>query len=160
MNFSKKINAAYEIQMVESPDGDKIQIILPLLQEALMAEFQQWDLYYAYKASLKGLARQSLAEEFKDHADAEASHIDIVQRYIVGYGAIPTTQRKEIPALEKGFTAEDLINVQLKFELEAVQLYSQIIKLLPEGSPLKVDLETILSDEQEHAHDLELLLGI
>jgi len=48
--------------------------------------------------------------------------------------------------------------MQLKFELEAVDLYKKILGQLEDTSPLKLEIENILIKEQEHAHDLQLLL--
>jgi bacterioferritin (cytochrome b1) len=111
--------------------------VLGLLQEALMGEFRQWDLYYAYKESLLGLCSPAIAADFEENAGEEASHISLLQRYIVGMGERPTVKRHIIPELPKGSKIEDLIRLQLKFEQEAVALYGKIISQLGEDSPLK-----------------------
>lgn len=155
----KKIKIAQEaisdmrVKLTESDDKP----LLPLLQEALKAEFQQWDLYHAYKSVLKGLPRDPIAEHFEEHAGDEAEHISVLQRYIVGMGASPTVERRPIPALEDP-TIEAIVAMQLKFELEAVNLYKDILVELDDTSPLKLEIENILIKEQEHAHDLQLLL--
>lgn len=138
-----------------SEDGKEV---LDLLQQALIAEFQQWDLYYAYKNRLKGLSRDPLMDHFRDHAQDEADHIDIIQRYIISMGATPTTDRKKIPQLNDE-SVEDIIQLQLKFEIEAVELYKNILsKIKEEQSPLRVEIENILAVEAEHMHDLQMLL--
>jgi bacterioferritin len=132
--------------------------VLPLLQEALKAEFQQWDLYYAYKSQLKGLYREPIEEHFAEHAEEEAQHIETLQRFIVGMGAVPTTERRSIPSLDK-INVRDIINLQLKFEIEAVEMYKTILSKLDKNSePLKIEIEDILAQETEHMHDLQLLL--
>lgn len=132
--------------------------VLDLLQEALMGEFRQWDLYYAYKESLLGLCSPSIAADFEENAGEEASHISTLQRYIVGMGERPTVKRHVIPELPKGSKIEQLVALQLKFEREAVELYGKIINKLGEDSPLKIELENILAKEQEHTHELQTLL--
>jgi len=155
----KKIKIAQEaisdlkVKLTQTDDKP----LLPLLQEALKAEFQQWDLYYAYKSMLKGLPRDPIADHFEEHAGDEAEHIDVLQRYIVGMGEVPTVERRPIPTLEEP-TIEAIIAMQLKFELEAVDLYKKILGQLEDTSPLKLEIENILIKEQEHAHDLQLLL--
>lgn len=132
--------------------------VLPLLQEALKAEFQQWDLYYAYKSQLKGLSRDPIEDHFADHAEEEAAHIEILQRYIVGMGETPTTERRLIPTL-KDNNIREIISLQLKFEIEAVSMYQEILNRLGKNSePLKIEIENILAQETEHMHDLQLLL--
>jgi bacterioferritin len=132
--------------------------VLPLLQEALKAEFQQWDLYYAYKSQLKGISRDPIEEHFADHAEEEAEHIEILQRYIVGMGATPTTDRRPIPNLEYK-DIRSIIDLQLKFEIEAVEMYKLILDKLDKNSePLRIEIENILAQETEHMQDLQLLL--
>lgn len=132
--------------------------VLDLLQQALKAEFMQWDLYYAYKSQLKGLSRDPIEAHFADHAQDEAKHIEVLQRFIVGMGEIPTTERRPIPLL-KNNSIREIINLQLTYEIEAVELYKNILKLLTDDSyPLRVEIENILAQETEHMHDLQLLL--
>ena len=152
MSFLKKISA--EVDLLSRQDSQ----VLDLLQEALMGEFRQWDLYYAYKESLLGLCSPAIAADFEENAGEEAEHISVLQRYIVGMGEIPTVKRHEVPALPKGSKVDDLVALQLKFELEAVALYRKIILKLGEDSPLKIELENILAKEQEHSHELQRLL--
>ena len=155
----KKIKTAQEaisdlkVKLTQTDDKP----LLPLLQEALKAEFQQWDLYYAYKPMLKGLPRDPIADHFEEHAGDEAEHIDVLQRYIVGMGEVPTVDRRSIPILEEP-TIEAIIAMQLKFELEAVDLYKKILGQLEDTSPLKLEIENILMKEMEHSQDLQLLL--
>lgn len=138
--------------------SDKGKKVLDLLQNALQAEFQQWDLYYAYKSQLMGLSRDPIADHFEEHAEDEASHIEVLQRFIVGMGETPTTERKPIPGLEKA-DIEQIIALQLSFEQEAVSVYENILAELGDEAPaLRIEVENILAQEQEHVHDLQLLL--
>ncbi len=132
--------------------------VLDLLQQALTNEFQQWDLYYAYKGQLTGLSRDPLMSHFETHAGEEAKHIEVLQRYIVGMGAIPTTERKRIPLI-KDNSVEAIIELQLEFEVEAVEIYKKILKELNEDSaPLRIEIENILAVETEHMQDLQMFL--
>lgn len=129
-----------------------------LLQIALTGEYQQWDLYTSYASRLKGLSRGGIADEFKDHAKEELDHIELLQRYLVSMGVNPTLQRKTVPELSTSATIRDIVQLQLKFEYDAVTLYKKILAILPENEPLKLDIESVIIKEQEHAHDLELML--
>ena len=159
-----KVAQALIQQLQQDPESklplskDKDQQVIELLQRALTDEFQQWDLYYAYKSQLRGMARDSVSDHFADHAEEEASHIEILQRYIVGYNIQPTTERKEIPSLGAHPSMEEIVKLQLHFEKHAVETYRELLTHLEETDPLRIEIENILAQEQEHAHDLELLL--
>jgi len=132
--------------------------VVELLQEALMAEFQQWDLYYAYKSEIKGLSRDPVIEHFEEHAADEASHIDTLQRYLVSMGEVPTKTRHPIPTLESS-NIEIIIALQLKHEIQAIEKYKEILNALGDtNNPLRIEIENILTKEQEHAHDLQLYI--
>jgi bacterioferritin (cytochrome b1) len=130
-----------------------------LLQLALLGEYQQWDLYTAYASRLKGEARGPVADEFKAHAEEELGHIELIQRHLVSMGENPSVSRKPLPAMPPEAANQDFIRLQLQFEKDAVSLYERILDVLPENEALKLDIETVLTKEQEHVHDLELLLG-
>jgi bacterioferritin (cytochrome b1) len=151
------------IEMIQKPilDEDDEQAETSsetLLQMALVGEYQQWDLYVAYASRLKGLSRSPIADEFKSHAGEELGHIELLQRYLVSMGVNPTLQRKPSPELPQQATIKDIVQLQLKFEQDAVNLYKKILNVLPENEPLKLDIESVLIKEQEHVHDLELML--
>jgi len=153
-------NTRQNIRIAQSLMGgvERSEDLINLLQEALRAEFQQWDLYYAYKTELIGLSREPIEEHFADHAEEEAEHIDILQRYLVTMGIQPTKSRESIPTLQNP-SMEEIISLQLKFELLAIETYKKILQLVEEVDPLKIEIENILAVETEHAQDLQLLLG-
>ena len=144
----------------EEAVNDEAHPIVGLLQAALMGEYQQWDLYTSYASRLKGESRNGVAEEFKHHAEEELEHIELIQRYITSMGEVPTTHRKHVPEMPEDATVQHIVEMQIAFEKDAVELYQKIIKLLDaeEHAALKVDLETIMSKEMEHAQELELML--
>jgi bacterioferritin len=129
-----------------------------LLQLALVGEYQQWDLYTAYASRLKGAEREPIADHFKEHAGDELGHIELLQRYLVSLGENPTLQRKPLPEMAEDATIEEIVKLQLQYEQDAVNLYKKILNFLPDNEPLKLDIESIITKEQEHVHDLELLL--
>lgn len=129
---------------------------IELMQKALMSEFRQWDLYYAYKSQLKGLSRDIIEEHFAEHAEEEAEHIEVLQRYLVTSGIQPTKERHEIPKID-GSDIEKIIGLQYKFEVEAVRNYQELLEHLEDSDPLRIEVENILAKEMEHAQDLQLL---
>lgn len=164
MSFYKKIKAqpvleTSPIEIVVNPiEEEPTDPTVSLLQVALVGEYQQWDLYTAYASRLQGQMRGEIVEEFKDHAEEELAHIELLQRYLVSMGQNPTLQRKALPDLPENATIKDIVQLQIRFEQDAVDLYKKILNVLPENDPLTLDIEGILLKEQEHVHDLELLL--
>jgi bacterioferritin (cytochrome b1) len=139
--------------------------VVELLQQALQGEYQQWDLYYAYKERLKGPSRESVAEHFEEHAEDEQQHIEMLQRYLITSGNTPTVERKKIPDFNGDI--DKIIKIQLKFELDAVELYNKILEQLESeqeqykqqtNKSLIIDIENVLAKEMEHAQDLIMMI--
>jgi len=131
--------------------------LIELIQKALKAEYQQWDLYYAYKDELKGLSRDNIADHFSQHAAEEAEHINVLQRYLVSMGVQPTKQREEIPQIN-ALDPKEIIELQLKFEQAAILTYQQVLGAISDTDPLRIEIENILAKEEEHRQELELYL--
>jgi len=121
-----------------------------------LKEFLQRDLYETYSFYLFGLPSPAIQAHLKTHLQEELLHIETLQRYLMGYGADPVTERAKIPVI-KPLTLETILELNFELEQEAVKKYSEMIELL-EGkvdyTSLRVDLEDILKQEQEHTHDL------
>lgn len=152
-------------EIEDSEDYDQTNVdhyidnsLIDTLQLALVGEYQQWDLYVSYASRLKGCARNPVADEFKTHANEELEHIETLQSYLVSMGENPTLQRKSSPELNNA-TMLDIINLQIKYEKDAVDLYQKILPLLSNNDSLRIEIENILIKEQEHVHDLELLIS-
>jgi len=130
--------------------------VISTLQSLLMDEYQQRDLYESYDYLFFGLASSPIQEHLREHAEQEMDHARVLQRYLVAYGAIPTLERKPIPVVEP-LSFEGILQKDLELEHAAVENYTQMIKML-EGddayTALRVDLENIIIQEQEHVHDL------
>lgn len=134
---------------------NKTQVI-SLLKDLLQREFLQRDLYETYNYYLSGLASPAIFEHFKIHQQEEQLHIQLIQRYLMGYGCPPMVERAPIPVLNP-VSLETILDFHFELEQEAVRKYSEILDLLeghPEFTSLRIDLEDVLSQEQEHTHDL------
>lgn len=132
--------------------------VTALLQEALQGEYQQWDLYTAYMSRLRGLARDVVMKHFEEHANDESDHIGVLQRYLISNGVTPTMERKTIPSLPLDADMTELVKLQLYYERDAINTYKRILEALDETDPLRIDVENLMASEQEHVHDLEMML--
>jgi len=139
----------------------KRAIITQLLADLLQREYLQRDIYETYGFYLSGLHAPAIHEHIKTHIQDEQLHIETLQRYLMGMGVPPVTARAKIPEI-KPITLEAIIEFNYELEKEAVELYAEAIELV-EGdrdyTSLRVDLEDIIKQEQEHTHDLIQWLG-
>lgn len=140
--------------------------VIEMLQGLLLDEYLQRDVYEAYQYSLFGVASPSIQEHLKEHMDEEMGHILTLQRYLMELGGEVPLNRHPVPRLESNMDA--ILKRDLELENAAVMHYAQAIGFLDglecaEGeefcdkarfTALRVDLENILVEEQEHVHDL------
>jgi len=131
------------------------KIIVVLLRELLLNEYLQRDIYETYSYYLFGLTAPAIQEHLKIHQQEEQTHIEILQRYLMGLGEPPMRDRVPVPEIPLKLT--DILLYNLDLERKAVKTYSECIHTLEphvEHTALRVDLEDILKQEQEHLHDL------
>lgn len=131
--------------------------IIELLNKLLLTEFLQRDVYETYSYYLFGLCSSGLQEHLEEHRKQEDEHIRVLQRYLMGLGAEPLLKRTSIPSIDPPIT--NILMKDLELEREALKYYSDAVVLLEQSKSseyiaLRVDLENILVQEQEHVHDL------
>jgi len=131
-------------------------VAIELLEELLQLEYLQRDIYETYGYYLSGLESPAIHGHLKVHLAEEQLHIDILTRYLMGYGAAPMLKRKPIPDIQP-VSLSGILDANFTLEKEAVEKYSNAIHTLEtdvKHTALRVDLEDILKQEQEHTHDL------
>ena len=131
--------------------------IIGVLNNLLLDEYLQRDVYETYSYYLFGLCSPALQQHLKEHRAEEDKHIEILQRYLMGLEADPLLKRHPIPKILPPIT--NILEKDLDLERKAVIHYASAIRLLadtaePELISLRVSLENILVEEQEHVHDL------
>tara|TARA_Y100001935_G_C17075036_1_gene393486 strand:- start:53 stop:502 length:450 start_codon:yes stop_codon:yes gene_type:complete len=130
--------------------------VIEKLTQLLQREYLQRDIYETYSYYLFGVASPAIQEHLKGHLAEEQLHIETLQRYLMGFGARPVTQRMKVPVIDP-LKLENILEINFELENEAVEKYSETIEALEghvEYVSLRVDLEDILKQEQEHSHDL------
>lgn len=133
----------------------KRQKVINLLEDLLAREYLQRDVYETYSYWLFGLSSPAIQNHLKDHMKEEMKHIEVLQRYLMYYKGAPMTKRMKIPNIEPDMVG--ILQYDLGLEVDAVERYTKAIQYLesdPEYTSLRVDLEDILVQEQEHVHDL------
>lgn len=137
--------------------SDSTSDVINLLDKLLLDEYLQRDVYETYSHYIFGLCSISLQKHLVDHRNEEDKHITTLQRYLMSLRAEPLVKRLEIPVIEPPIT--NILLLDFELEKSAVKNYSEAVAALEEigdsqFTALRVDLENILVQEQEHTHDL------
>jgi bacterioferritin len=140
-------------------NNPQLQELIQGLQEDLSREYQAIIAYTVYSNVLKGAQWMSIARELKKHAGEELQHALIIGDQIDYLGAMPNATPKGVKLSEK---PEDMLRFDLENETETIKAYRKRVKQA-EGLghyALAEQIRTIISQEQEHQHDLATALGI
>src|SRR5579859_3778867 len=136
-----------------------IQELIKALNEDLAREYQAIIAYTVYSNVLKGAQWMSIAGELKKHAGEELQHALIIADQIDYLGGMPTATPKEVKLSEK---PEEMLRFDLDNETVTIRNYRERVKQAEALGhyALSEQLRTIISQEQEHQHDLATALGI
>lgn len=138
--------------------------VIRLLNEALATELVCTLRYRRHYFTARGLASQSVANEFQQHATEELAHADMIAGRIVELGGNPDFSPDGLAARShaeyvEADTLVDMIRENLVAERIAIESYREIVRYLGEGDPTTRRLfEEILATEEEHAEDLITLI--
>jgi bacterioferritin len=129
------------------------------LNEDLAREYQAIIAYTVYSSVLTGAQWMNIADELKLHAAEELQHALIIADQIDYLGGTPTATPKQVKLSKK---PEEMIRFDLDNETETIKNYRQRVKQAEAVGhyALAEQLRKIISQEQEHQHDLATALGI
>jgi bacterioferritin len=138
---------------------DAVKALIKDLNEDLAREYQAIIAYTVYSNVLKGAQWMNIAGELKLHAAEELQHALIIADQIDYLGGMPTAVPKPVKLSEK---AEEMIRFDLDNETETILNYRERVRQAEALGhyALAEQLRTIVSQEQEHQHDLATALGI
>jgi bacterioferritin len=148
-----------EEKMAAKKKSPALQTLIEGLQEDLSREYQAIIAYTVYSNVLKGAQWMNIAAELKLHAAQELQHALIIADQLDYLGAIPNATPKQVKLSEK---AEEMLRFDLDNETDTIKAYRTRVKQA-EGVghyALAEQIRTIISQEQEHQHDLATALGI
>jgi len=138
---------------------ESVQALISDLNEDLAREYQAIIAYTVYSNVLKGAQWMSIAGELKLHAAQELQHALIIADQIDYLGGMPTAVPKPVKLSEK---PQEMIRFDLDNETETIRNYRRRVRQAEALGhfALAEQLRTIISQEQEHQHDLATALGI
>jgi bacterioferritin len=129
------------------------------LQEDLSREYQAIIAYTVYSNVLTGAQWMNIAAELKKHAHEELEHALIIADQLDYLGAMPNAQPKAVKLSKK---PEEMMRFDLDNETETIKAYRQRVRQAEAVGhfALAEQIRKIISQEQEHQHDLATALGI
>ena len=139
---------------------------IDILNDALATEIVCVLRYMHHYFMATGVHAMSVRNEFKEHADAEREHADLIADRIQQLGGKPDFNPKNL--LERsasqyveGASLADMVREDLVAERIVIEVYSDMIRHFGNNDPTtRTMVEKILRDEEEHASDLSDLLYI
>jgi bacterioferritin len=131
--------------------------LLDKLNEAIARELQVSTQYMWQHVMVMGINAGSVGGVFKKIAIVEMKHAEEIAERLYYLGGIPTTKPNPI---EIGKSVKEMLDIDAKAELGAIDLYREIIKLTEkEGDyTTKRLFEAILSAEEDHHNTFSTLL--
>jgi bacterioferritin len=142
------------------PQNDKaLKELIDALNEDLAREYQAIIAYTVYSNVLSGAQWMNIAAELKVHAGEELQHAMILADQIDYLGGMPTATPKPVKLSKK---PEDMLRFDLDNETDTIRNYRERVKQAEALGhyALAEQLRKIISQEQEHQHDLATALGI
>ena len=145
--------------------GDKDKAV-QILNEALATEIVCVLRYMHHYFMATGVHGRSVADEFKEHADAEREHADEIAERIQQLGGKPdfnpaSLLQRSISQYVEGETLADMIREDLIAERMVIEVYQEMIRYFGNNDPTtRTMIEHILAEEEEHAADLSDLMFV
>ena len=151
------------IRIMAEPNFERneeaIRTLINALNDDLSREYQAIISYTVYSNVLSGAQWMKIAEELKLHAAQELEHAMIIADQIDYLGGMPTGVSKEVKISDR---PEDIIRFDLDNETETIRNYRERVHQAEAMGhyALAEQLRRIITQEQEHQHDLATALGI
>ncbi|HEY1610787.1 MAG TPA: ferritin-like domain-containing protein [Paraburkholderia sp.] len=151
---------------VTSGYGADRDTVLKLLNDALATELVCVLRYKRHHFMAKGIASESVATEFAEHATEEQQHADMLAARIVQLGGEPDFNPQTLTArshseYREGTDLKDMIRENLVAERIAIESYREVIRYLGDSdTTTRRIFEEILAVEEEHADDMTDLLDM
>ncbi len=161
----RAINKIEDGAVTATYKGD-VNRTIAILNEALATEIVCVLRYMHHYFMATGVHGRSVANEFKEHADAEREHSDEIAERIQQLGGKPdfnpaSLLQRSVSQYIEGETLADMIREDLIAERMVIEVYQQMIRHFGDNDPTtRIMIEHILSEEEEHASDLSDLLYV
>src|SRR5579884_2510997 len=143
--------------------GDVKQAV-EVLNQALATEIVCVLRYKRHYYMSRGIYKDSVANEFLQHANDEQGHADMIAERITQLGGEPNFNPEGMLSrshseYKEGTSMVDMIKENLVAERVAIESYREMVRFFGDNDPTtRRMLEQILAVEEEHANDMVDLL--
>jgi len=131
--------------------------VIGALNEALEMELATAMRNLHYSFMIFGPGRKPLVEFFRAEVTESIGHAAKMGEKITALGGRPTVKVSAIHEPQQ-YDTESILRESLKHEEGAVKLYSRILELVQDDTPLRVLFEDQVLQEQEHVEELRKYL--
>ena len=125
--------------------------LLDMLNQAIARELQVSIQYMWQHVQWKGVEHYAVTDELKKTAVAEMKHAEKIAERLWYLGGKPTTKPS---AINVGDKLEEMLNFDVKAELEAIAMYKEIMDIAQkEGDVATREIFEEIEEEEEQHHD-------
>ncbi len=140
--------------------------VIDVLNQVVATEMVCWMRYTQHSIVASGIDRAQVAAEFAEHATEERQHMESAAERINQLGGTPDLSPAGLSKAHTDYVVTDATDLQkmleenLVAERIVISSYQEIIRWIGDSDPTTRRLmESILEEEEEHADDLNDLLG-
>jgi bacterioferritin len=165
MEIRRRARAHMDDGAVTSKYAADRETVIRILNEALATEIVCTLRYKRHYYMAQGLSSKSIAAEFREHAKEEQEHADRIAERITQLDGEPDFNpagllTRSHSEYVEGETLVEMIKENLVAERIAIDTYGEIVRYLGNDDPTtRTMFESILATEEEHAEDMQNLLG-
>jgi len=146
--------------------GRDVGAVIDMLQQVVATEIVCWLRYTQHSIVATGIDRAQVAAEFAEHAAEERGHVERAAERISQLGGTSDLSPKGLSKSHTEYLETEptdlasMLEENLVAERIVISSYQEIIRWLGDSDPTTRRLmESILEEEEEHADDLNDLLG-
>lgn len=128
--------------------------ILGYLGRALSLEFSAVQLFRTQARLLSSWGLHEPAARLSETSETEVKHVDQIIERMLAIGVAPNAS--QIRPVKLGKSLDDLLTVNIQFEIEVITLYSAAVTHCAAAGDIdnRMFFENLLSDEQVHVEEL------
>jgi bacterioferritin len=165
-----KIRANARESMAQGPVTDDntsdVSAVIEVLNQVVATEIVCWMRYTQHAIVASGINRAQVAAEFTEHATEERHHMERAAERVSQLGGTPDLSPAGLSKSHTDYVVTEatdltkMLEENLVAERIVISSYQEIIRWLGDSDPTTRRLmESILEEEEEHADDLNDLLG-
>lgn len=151
---------------VTKDNTSDVDAVIGVLNEVVATEIVCWMRYTQHAIVASGINRAQVAAEFTEHAADERQHMERAAERISQLGGTPDLSPGGLSKSHTEYVVTEatdltkMLQENLVAERIVISSYQEIIRWLGDSDPTtRRMMESILEEEEEHADDLNDLLG-